>query len=299
MKAELQPMNDEPMTGFINMQSVALGEAISATYTLPACAKDDPGRTFPVVYVLHGKLRDLFGPTPQGLMRWQATEAKGRIGTIEVETFRDIADVLEIIIIGVNGGLSMYHDSPRRADVQYATHVTTELIPTVEELLPVVADRTGRALVGHSMGAMGVSYLGLLEPERYAALGCRSGAFHLLELARNGCAFDDAFPKDLGDWKIGAEVFGQTITEADYRKWTPYCMIDQVDPAAMPALSIDIGIHDTMPDFVRSNRLMHEKLLERDIPHIYRETPDGHDWVPYLCEQITWATQVMRAKNSD
>ncbi len=63
-----------------------------------------------------------------------------------------------------------------------------------------------------------------------------------------------------------------------------------------PALFLDVGVHDE--GFFASTRRFHERLLDLEIPHVYRVTPDGHGWVPYIMEQIQWSVQVMRRQRS-
>lgn len=216
---------------------------------------------------------------------------------VKVENFQQIANQLNIIIIGVNGGTSFYHESPLRDDLRYKSHLIKELIPAVNELLPVRTERQHRAIIGHSMGAMGTAYLGLKYPQLFAAMACRSGAFHLVEFAGE-CAFNNQFPKDISTWELGTEIYGPEISESDYKKWAPVCLIEIVAQNQLPEITINIGLEDQMPGFVKSNQIMHQKLLDLDIPHTYTETEDDHDWTPYLYEFMEWVSGIISSPSN-
>ena len=60
-------------------------------------------------------------------------------------------------------------------------------------------------------------------------------------------------------------------------RWEQYSVISNVYKFkdSKTHLIIDCGVDDA---FIKSNRLLHTKLLELNIPHDYSEKPGGHAW---------------------
>jgi len=87
-----------------------------------------------------------------------------------------MADRYGAIIVTPDGGVdSWYFDSPVDPTYRYETFVTQELIPYIDKLYKTVADRSGRAIAGLSMGGHGALYLAIRHQELFAAAGSMSG----------------------------------------------------------------------------------------------------------------------------
>ena len=70
------------------------------------------------------------------------------------------ADVLNMMLVCPDGANSWYFDSPIDTTIRYESFVIKELIPYIDQHYKTIANRTGRAITGLSMGGHG----GLYQP---------------------------------------------------------------------------------------------------------------------------------------
>lgn len=83
-----------------------------------------------------------------------------------------LIDHYEMIVVCPDGGFSSwYYDSPEDPSYKYETFITRELIPAVDSRFGTVADRTGRAVAGLSMGGHGAFYLAFRHQEIFGVAG--------------------------------------------------------------------------------------------------------------------------------
>jgi enterochelin esterase-like enzyme len=110
------------------------------------------------------------------------------------------------------------------------------------------------------MGAMGALYFGSKYPDLFYAVASRSGSI------------------DFDQEKINLGEF--------YSK----------NQTALPMFRLDYGINDEW--FAKANPIVHQKMIEAKIPHVYQETPDGHDFIPYIASNIEWAARTILNQTS-
>jgi len=124
--------------------------------------KNDPGKRYPVIYLLHG------------YSGWYSN------WIIRTPELKDLADREEILIVCPDGGYSgWYWDSPLDSTSQYETYIAQEVPAQIDKQYRTLADRTGRAITGLSMGGHGGIYLGFRHAEFFGACGSMSGAVDL------------------------------------------------------------------------------------------------------------------------
>jgi S-formylglutathione hydrolase FrmB len=174
---------------------------------------------------------------------------------------RQLADTYHMLIICPDGNFaSWYIDSPNNPASQYDSYITKELLPYVDQHYATIANRAGRAITGLSMGGHGAMYLAFKHPELFGAAGSMSGGVDLWPFA-------SSFGVD--------QVLGK---QGDFpERWREYSIInlaDQVNPQAF-ALIIDCGHEDFMYEI---NMKLHEKLLDKKIPHDFIIRPGAHTW---------------------
>ena len=130
---------------------------------------DDTGRRYPVAFYLAGFLGS--GHSQLNWKPWHETLpqrldrliAEGRIKPLIV-AFPDCFTRL---------GGSQYIDSSVCGP--YASHLTKELVPLVDQQFRTAASRDHRAVFGKSSGGFGAIVHGMLHPETWGALACHSG----------------------------------------------------------------------------------------------------------------------------
>ena len=159
--------------------SESLGIQTAAYVLLPEYAQlaARPGEPLPTLYLLHGLSDD---------------------HTIWLRNTR-IAEFarkyrLAVVMPAVNR--SFYTDMAHGA--KYWTFVSEELPRVMEACFPLSEKREDRFAAGLSMGGYGAMKLGLLKPERYAAVAALSAPLWL-HTALDGHMDDPNFVRELGD----------------------------------------------------------------------------------------------------
>ena len=145
----------------------------------------DVNNKFPVIYWLHGKGGDETEGVYSGIPDYlnQAILKK---------------QVQSIIMILVNGvDYSMYSDSYDKT-ILAETTLIEELIPFIENNYRTIANISGRALEGFSMGGNGALKLAFKYPELFSSVLTYGGSFHdLKSLSENRpCVFEKMFGRN-------------------------------------------------------------------------------------------------------
>ena len=186
------------------------------------------GKLLPTLYLLHGLSDDHTHWIRQTRLEFYARRYR-----------------LAIVMPCVNR--SFYTDMKHGA--KYFTFVSEELPKVMELYFPLSHEREERFAAGLSMGGYGAMKLGLLCPEKYAAVASLSGAVEMeADFFRHSVQKDDAFLRELTD------IFGpfEEFMQSDN------CLTrvaERLDPAKAPRMYMACGtadfLFDSNEDFVR------------------------------------------------
>jgi S-formylglutathione hydrolase FrmB len=203
----------------------------------------EQGKAYPVVYLLHGaggKYSD-----------WPKSAAK----------LAENSDLYHVIIVCADGNTgSWYFDSPVDPTYRYETYVVKELVAYIDKNFKTIKSRTGRAITGLSMGGHGAMYLAFKHQDVFGAVGSMSGGVDIRPFPKN---WD--LPKRLGTYAENPE---------NWEKNTVTNMLYLLTPNSL-AITFDCGVDDF---FFKVNTELHEKLMERNIPHDFTARPGAHTW---------------------
>lgn len=212
----------------------------------------DSGKTFPVVYLLHG-----YGGN---YADWIA-KAKG---------FEKAADTYNMIIVCPDGGFgSWYWDSPVDPQSQFETYVSKELVSFIDTKYKTIKDRTGRGITGLSMGGHGALYLALKHQDVFGVAGSMSGGVDIRPFPNN--------------WDMAKKLGKYAEQPERWEKNTVINMLHLLTPNSL-AIMIDCGVDDF---FYGVNEKLHEQLVYRNIQHDYLVRPGAHNW-PYWTNAIQY-----------
>ncbi len=188
----------------------------------------------------------------------------------------EYAAAQKLLIVTPEGDNGWYTDSSTVPKDKYESYIVKELIPEIDKKFRTFADRDHRAIAGLSMGGYGAIKLGLKYPEMFVLSGSFSGALGAASIT------EKQVPGAIGR-SIDA-IFGPVNTEL--RKASdPFDMIRQATTEKIknfPFLYIDCGTEDFL---FSNNRDFVALLLEKKVPHEFRQLPGGHTWT-------YWNTQV-------
>lgn len=235
----------------VSIYSAAMDKSIRCVVILPESYDVQNEERFPVVYLLHGYSGNY--------ANW----------ITKVPSLKEEADNYKMIIVCPDGAYgSWYFDSPTDPEFRYKTHVGIEVPAYIDSAYHTIRERKSRAIAGLSMGGHGAIFLAWSFPETFGAAGSMSGAVDIRPY-RGKYGFD----KILGD-STRIDLF-ERFSMVNFIR-------DSISP--LPALIVDCGLKDP---FINDNRLIHQRLMEANIPHDYIERPGKHDW-PYWNNAVSY-----------
>ena len=169
-----------------------------------------------------------------------------------------LADQLNITFICPNAYNTWYWDSPKIVDSFYESFFINELIPYLERHSQLSFTRSQTAITGLSMGGHGALWLAHRHPDLFGAVGSMSGGVDLRLFADR--------------WNLQRHL-GELTSDGS---WDAYTVMPQVDKFKELdlAIIIDCGVADF---FYKVNVELHEKLVEKQIPHDFITRAGAHN----------------------
>jgi S-formylglutathione hydrolase FrmB len=174
---------------------------------------------------------------------------------------KDLSDQYNLILVCPDGNFgSWYFDSPVDSSWKYETYITKELIKYIDDHYSTNQSRKGRAITGLSMGGHGAFYLAFRHQDIFGAAGSMSGGVDIRPFPLN--------------WDLGKRLGSFKDHPENWEKNTDINLVYLLTPGSL-AITFDCGTGDF---FYGVNKELHEKLLERNIPHDFTVRPGGHTW---------------------
>lgn len=232
------------------LDSKLMGREMPYRVTFPYTYLGEKDRRFPVLYLLHG----LTGHYNNWTDKTKLSTYVHRHG---------------VIIVTPEGDDGWYTDSSAKPSNKYESYIVKELIPEIDKKFRTLTGRESRAIAGLSMGGYGAIKFGLKYPEMFSLAGSFSGALGAASIT------EKEIPGALG--RSIEAIFGPVGSET--RKSNDlFEMVRSATPEkikAVPFLYLDCGTEDFL---FLNNRDFVALLLEKKVPHEYRQLPGAHNW---------------------
>jgi putative tributyrin esterase len=245
----------------VPFESKLVGAALPYNVVLPPdyAMKSSAQTRYPVLYLLHG----LAGSAND----WVSQRAH----------LTNYAAQYHMIIVVPEGKDGWYTDGATVATDKFESYFVEELMPDVQKRFRTVEARDGRAVAGLSMGGYGALKFGLKYPDKFVFVASMSGA-----LGAASWHAQDPLPSFVKP--SVARVFGADDSPARASN-DIYKIVRELPPArvaALPYFYLDCGTEDGL---LSENRDFAALLVEKKIPHEYRQLPGGHAWA-YWDQQV-------------
>ena len=234
------------------LDSKLMGRKIPYRVVLPDRyqEKTESGRRYPVIFLLHG----LTGHFDNWTTRTQLVAYSAKHATI---------------IVTPEGENGWYTDNVAKESDKYESYIIKELIPEIDKKYRTMDRREHRGIAGLSMGGFGAIKFGLKYPDMFALAASFSGALSAARIT------EKEVPGAIG--KTIDAIFGPAGGEIR-KSNDPFDMIQRATPDTIkkyPFLYIDCGTEDFL---FQSNRDFVSLLLEKRVPHEFRQLPGAHNW---------------------
>jgi len=219
---------------------------------LPPSYDEEPGRRFPVLYLLHG-----IGDT---YTVW--TEDEGIVAILDDLFAGRPQD--ELIVVLPNGHThllgSFYANSPITG--RWEDFITTDLVRFIDQRFRTLADAGHRGLGGHSMGGFGALRLSMRHPDVYPVA--------LLALAQ--VVTPNAASPVGADLPLRQERGELLPVDALYARWQEFFPLAEAsrsrsELARLRAIAIDYGIDDQFAHIPSGAARYSQELARLRIPH--------------------------------
>lgn len=280
------------------------------TIYLPPSYDDGDNLAYPVVYLLHGYTgnHDLWNGGG-----YSSGKISGNI-LDSMKSWLKEGKVEEMILVMPDSHNklqgSMYTNSSTTGN--WADFIAKDLVQNIDGKYRTLPQRESRAVIGHSMGGYGGMKLGLLYPDVFGGMGGMAGLYDL-EVHINGSSGSYADGSGISDWDqfyssdnvqmhiaIAAAFapnpnrppvycdFPFIYTDANprrvvknqevYDKFLEHDILRMAEGRvdvllSMRAIYVDCGTGDGL---IRHARMLHDKLDEHGVEHVYKEFAGTH-----------------------
>ncbi len=202
------------------------------------------GRSFPVLYLLHGLYGDY-------------TNWDKRTG---IESY---AKTVSFLIVMPDANDSWYTNSATVPRDKFEDYITKDVISEIDTKYRTIREKRARAIAGLSMGGYGAIKLALRHPDLFGFAASLSGAFNA---SRNLDHLRPEFRAKL------QEVFGKARNHA--RKQNDVFRLLRT-AHEYPYFYLACGAEDF---FLGTNRTLAAQLSSQKVTYEYHETAGGHTW---------------------
>ena len=236
----------------VRFQSKLINTTLPYNVILPTDYETSKTTRYPVLYLLHG----LTGHYNDWISRTNVA---------------DYAAEYRIIVVMPEGNDSWYTDSATVTTDKYESYILNELLPDVQQRYRTIEARYARAIAGLSMGGYGAIKFGFKTPSTFVFAASMSGAFGATRLSE----------KEIGAslWGNSLKLFGPVGGETRIAN-DLFEIINKLAPArvsSLPYFYFDCGTEDS-PLIFPFNRELSALMLEKKIPHEFRQLPGDHSW---------------------
>ncbi len=236
----------------MRFQSKLVNTTLPYNVILPTDYDTSKTTRYPVLYLLHG----LTGHYSDWVTR---------------SNVADYASDYRMIVVMPEGNDSWYTNSATITTDKYETYILNELIPDVEQRYRTLQTRFGRSIAGLSMGGYGAIKFGLKFPWTFVFAASTSGAFVVTRVTGQEAGATG--------WADSLKLFGPLGSETRLAN-DVFEIVEKLTPARisqLPYFYFDCGTEDGPLNFP-SNRELSALMLEKKIPHEFRQLPGDHSW---------------------
>jgi enterochelin esterase-like enzyme len=256
--------------------SPALGRPLTGTVYFP---QSIDGVRLPVVYLLHG--------TNSVGLDW----VREALVPQTIDALIETGKIQPMIAVMPDAANSWYADSKAVGGPgDFATAISRDLVDAVDRRFATRADRSGRALIGISMGGHGALGLAFAQPDRFSVAVSLSGAFW-------NRTDQSQIPADRIK-RIFDGSFGVPFDRSRFMATSPFTRIAALKNSGQPlSIRLVTGDRERFNTLAQSMDLLNA-LREGGLDAEFRVIGGDHDWGNWaeaLPDTLIFADRAFRA----
>lgn len=195
-----------------------------------------------------------------------------------------LAEKYNFAIVMPNGENGFWLDGQSTGH-QYATFVGVELVDYLRRTFGLAMKAEDTFVMGMSMGGFGALHTALAYPDRFGKAGAMSSAILVYGIRGMQPGQDNG----VANYAYYRECFGD-LDQVIQSEANPEVLVEKLlaKGEKLPQLYLCCGTEDFL---LESNRRFHRFLEEKNVAHIYLESPGAHDmpfWDEYTRKIIPW-----------
>jgi endo-1,4-beta-xylanase len=252
--------------------SASLGAAVGYNVYLPP-GYEQGTRRYPVLYYLHGAGGNESGGPRTLIPKLLQAHHAGMLPPF--------------IVVFPNGGPATWYADSYDRKIPVETMIIRELIPHVDGTYRTVAERSGRAISGMSMGGFGAITLGMKHSSMFSSIVAYAPAFievlrgpdGSITLGRPGGTHEDGNALAANAWARNAAMYQQMFNNdpSVFAAHSPWTIVARDATALRETLPVRFVI-GTDDGLLNANELFHDLLLMYRYYHDYFVLEGiGHD----------------------
>jgi enterochelin esterase-like enzyme len=218
-------------------------------------------RAYPITYLLHGH-----GDADDGWIQF------GEVNRLADDAIK--AGKIPPMIIVTPDGFTSFYINGADGKLNYEDFFIKELIPHIEKIYKVKAERRFRGIAGLSMGGYGSLLYALKYPNLFVASAPLSAAVWTDNDIIN---LDEGMFNGLFGNSMGKNLKGKDRLTPAWLSNSPLAIIEKKTKEELSAVRYWIDCGDD--DFLTiGNAQLHIALTNKNVPHEYRVRDGAHNW---------------------
>jgi enterochelin esterase-like enzyme len=218
-------------------------------------------RAYPVTYLLHG-----YGDADDGWIQF------GEVNRLADDAIK--AGKIPPMIIVTPDGFTSFYINGADGKLNYEDFFIKELIPHIEKIYKVKAERRFRGIAGLSMGGYGSLLYALKYPNLFVASAPLSAAVWTDNDIIN---LDEGMFNGLFGNSMGKNLKGNDRLTPAWLSNSPLAIIEKKTKEELSAVRYWIDCGDD--DFLTiGNAQLHIALTNKNVPHEFRMRDGAHNW---------------------
>jgi enterochelin esterase-like enzyme len=243
------------------ISSPTIGKSLPYRVYLPPDYETNPGRHYPVLYMLHG-IGGNYTEWSDSFLPERADELIAR------------GEIPPLIIVMPDGSGPTYWANWPDGGPRWADYVANDVVQIIDQRYRTVAAPESRAIGGLSMGGLGALTIALRHPDVFGIVGGHSPSLRL--------------EPDPALWFLVGDNFDQH---------SPLRLVEERDDAQRLMMWLDVGAEDVWRPNIEAFRSVVERRGLRVRWHVFPGQHESEYWIEHVPDYLRFYAEALRGSD--